>query len=259
MTSVMPMRDRPADIWHELPERHNIRTLDVVCTHCGARNFSCERSHERLNHFSTYCNNDQIAVTGNCVFGQSLELLIRLLIDDSQVARYFRKEIRRYNTLAFVAFSTDLNSQMKSIGSPNADPMLYPLFFPYGENRWHYNLLQEGNRRKAVCVRNTIREFVCYRLTIWYTGSNSQGYEGNVFSLLHAGGFLLQQYVCDQYVRMEANNLWYTRDNQKMLFAEAYQGLVDHINRQLHVDEINSVGRRMILPSSFVSGPRYMK
>ncbi|XP_025192330.1 uncharacterized protein LOC112592482, partial [Melanaphis sacchari] len=58
---------------------------------------------------------------------------------------------------------------------------------------------------------------------------------------------------------MEANNLRYTRLNQKALFAEAYQGLVDHINQQHHVDEINPVGRRMILPSTFVGGPRYMK
>ncbi|XP_025194316.1 uncharacterized protein LOC112593940 [Melanaphis sacchari] len=58
---------------------------------------------------------------------------------------------------------------------------------------------------------------------------------------------------------MEANNLRYTRVNQKALFAEAYQGLVDHINQQLHVDEINPVGRRMILPSTFVGGPRYTK
>ncbi|XP_025190419.1 uncharacterized protein LOC112591015 [Melanaphis sacchari] len=58
---------------------------------------------------------------------------------------------------------------------------------------------------------------------------------------------------------MEANNLRYTRDNHRMLFAEAYQGLVDHINQQLHVDEIDPVGRRMILPSTFVGGPRHMK
>ncbi|KAF0688715.1 Uncharacterized protein FWK35_00039352, partial [Aphis craccivora] len=155
----------------------------------------------------------------------------------------------------------DPNHRMQSIsvGSPHADPMLYPLFFPYGETGWHYNLLQEGNRRNTVRVRNTIREFVCYRLAIRYTGINSNGHADHVFSLLHAGGFLLQQYVCDQYVRMEANNLRYTRDNQRALFADAYQGLVDHINQQLHVDEIDSVGRRMILPSTFVGGPRYMK
>ncbi|KAF0752169.1 Uncharacterized protein FWK35_00030392 [Aphis craccivora] len=52
--------------------------------------------------------------------------------------------------------------QCISAGSFHADTMLYPLFFPYGEICWHYNLLQEVNRRNAVRIRNTIREVVCY-------------------------------------------------------------------------------------------------
>lgn len=105
----MPIRDRPAGIHHELPECHNIGQLDAICTHCGARHFSCERTL-RNHHFTTCCNNGQMAVTGERVLGQPPELLIRLLVDDSQVAKHFRKEIRRYNnTLAFAAFSTDLN------------------------------------------------------------------------------------------------------------------------------------------------------
>ncbi|KAF0723711.1 Uncharacterized protein FWK35_00031617 [Aphis craccivora] len=77
--------------------------------HCGARHFSCERAI-RKTHFSTCCNNGQMTVTDDHVLGQPPELLIRLLIDDSQVSRHFRKEIRRYNnTLAFAVFSTDLN------------------------------------------------------------------------------------------------------------------------------------------------------
>lgn len=106
----MPTRNRLAGIKHKLPERHNIGTLDIIFTHYGARHFSCERSHGKLNHFSTCCNNGQMAITGNRVLGQPPELLIRLLIDDSQVARHFQKEIHRYNnTLAFTAFSTNLN------------------------------------------------------------------------------------------------------------------------------------------------------
>ncbi|XP_008184146.1 uncharacterized protein LOC103309715 [Acyrthosiphon pisum] len=155
----------------------------------------------------------------------------------------------------------DPNHRMQSIsaGSPHADPMLYPLLFPHGETGWHYNLQQEGVRRNAVRVRNSPKEFASFRLAIRYTGTNSNGNEGHTFSLLHAAGFLFQQYICDQYVRMEANNLRYIRDNQKALFADAYQSLLDHINQQFHLDEINPVGRRTILPSTFLGGPRYMK
>ncbi|XP_025192083.1 uncharacterized protein LOC112592287, partial [Melanaphis sacchari] len=104
----VPVRDRPAGVRHQLPEQHDIGPLDAACAHCYGRHFRCEKIGN--THFSTCCNNGQMAITGDRVLGQPPELLIRLLIDDSQVARHFRKEIRRYNnTLAFAAFSTDLN------------------------------------------------------------------------------------------------------------------------------------------------------
>lgn len=142
-------------------------------------------------------------------------------------------------------------------GSSNADPMLYPLFFPRGELGWHNNLQQEGIRRNRVRTRNSIREFTCFCLGIRYHNNNDTIHDN--MSLLHSGGLLLQQYMCDQYVRMEANNLQYIKSHQANLFAESYQGLVDHINQQLQVDVPVAVGRRMILPSSFTGGPLYMK
>lgn len=148
--------------------------------------------------------------------------------------------------------------QNLSYGSQHADPMLYPLLFPHGELGWHFELRQDdGGRQNAVRTRNTIREFVCYRLAIRYEGNNDHRHQK--FSLIHRAGFLFQQYVCDQYVRMETNNLRFIERNQGALFAEAYQGLVDHINQQLHIEEPAPVGRRTILPSTFTGGPRYMK
>ncbi|XP_022182211.1 uncharacterized protein LOC111042028 [Myzus persicae] len=52
---------------------------------------------------------------------------------------------------------------------------------------------------------------------------------------------------------------WKRTIYQKALFADAYQGLLDHINQQLRLDEIDPVGSRTILPSTFLGGPRYMK
>ncbi|XP_008190127.1 uncharacterized protein LOC103311980 [Acyrthosiphon pisum] len=143
-------------------------------------------------------------------------------------------------------------------GSSNADPMLYPLLFPRGELGWHQRLLQEGPRRTPVRNRNSIREYTCYRLAIRYIGNNDTIHV--TMSLLHNGRFLFQQFVGDHYLRMEANNLQYIRWHQAELFAESYQGLVDHINQQLQLDApVAGVGRRMILPSSFTGGPRFMK
>ncbi|XP_060880275.1 uncharacterized protein LOC132952126 [Metopolophium dirhodum] len=54
-----------------------------------------------------------------------------------------------------------------------------------------------------------------------------------------------------------------TLDGIKLSFSpnrQSYQGLVDHINQQLQIDApMAGVGRRMILPSSFTGGPRFMK
>jgi len=102
------MIDRPAGVRHELPESQNIGVLNAVCRHCGARHFACERAS--LGHFFTCCNNGRMTVTGNRVLFPAPERLMSLLVDDSQESSHFRTEIRRYNnTLAFAAFSSDLN------------------------------------------------------------------------------------------------------------------------------------------------------
>ncbi|XP_057740018.1 uncharacterized protein LOC130957156 [Arachis stenosperma] len=64
-------------------------------------------------------------------------------------------------------------------------------------------------------------------------------------------GRLLQQYVVDNYVKIETGKLRWVRTRQKKLRAELYQGLQD----ALHTGETNAenVGRkRTILPSSFI-------
>lgn len=168
---------------------------------------------------------------------------------------------REINLVIYDRNPIDPQHRMQTISanSCHADPMLYPVFFPYGEAGWHNNMMQEGNRVNAVRVRNTIREYGCYRMAIRYDGNNDL--HNARFSLIHRGGFLLQQYVCDLYVRMESNNLNYIRQNQGTLRAEVYQGLVDYVNQQLHLDAPDpmAIGRRVILPSTFVGSPRYMK
>lgn len=77
----------------------------------------------------------------------------------------------------------------------------------------------------------------------------------NQESLIHYGGRLFQQYVVDQYAKIENQRLTYLRLNQKKLRAELYQGLVDAVNPN---GELRHIGRRVVLPSSFAGGPRNM-
>ena len=100
-----------AGVQHPLPDRHYIRPLNQVCRHCEVRHFNCERTSR--GHFTLCCNNNQMVIAeGPRRLQEAPELLQSLLVDDSQIATQYRRDIRRYNnTLAFAAFSTDLNQR----------------------------------------------------------------------------------------------------------------------------------------------------
>ncbi|XP_072087869.1 uncharacterized protein [Arachis hypogaea] len=120
------------------------------------------------------------------------------------------------------------------------DPLQYPLLFPFGTHGWDINTrTQRGN--KVSC-----RTYYSYMLQI----------RPNDHSTVLQAGRLLQQYVVDNYVKMETGKLRWVRQRQKELRAELYQGLQD----ALHTGENNAenVGRRTILPSSFVGSRRDM-
>ena len=55
-------------------------------------------------------------------------------------------------------------------------------------------------------------------------------------------------------MKIEQNRLNYLKHNQKTLRTDLYNGVVD----AMHTGDSTSVGRRIILPSSFAGGPRQM-
>ena len=67
---------------------------------------------------------------------------------------------------------------------------------------------------------------------------------------------LLQQYIVDQYIKIEGNKLKFIRHNQAKLRVELYKGLVDAYNKR--DTSLGDTCRLVILPSSFSGGPRYM-
>ncbi|KAI5406569.1 uncharacterized protein LOC127079922 [Lathyrus oleraceus] len=75
-------------------------------------------------------------------------------------------------------------------------------------------------------------------------------------SMLLNAGRLLQQYVVDNYVKIESGRLRWIKEHQSDIRSELYQGLHD----ALHVGETNAenIGKRTILPSSFIGGRRDM-
>ena len=67
---------------------------------------------------------------------------------------------------------------------------------------------------------------------------------------------LSQQYLVDQFCKIELNRLNYIQTNQRKLRAEVYNGFVDATKAD--DQEVKKIGKKVILPSTFVSGDRYM-
>ena len=118
------------------------------------------------------------------------------------------------------------------------DPMQYPLLFPRGDYGWHPGILQNVSHKEV-----TVRQYYSYKLYFRKPSS----------TLLFYGGRLFQQYVVDNYVKIESTRLNYLRYNQDKIRKELYQGLQD----SFHSGIVNTsdVGRRIILPSTFIGGP----
>ena len=91
-------------------------------------------------------------------------------------------------------------------------------------------------------------EWYKYRLMI--RGNN----DGND---LHRFGRLFQQFIVDMYAKMETNRLSYIRLNQNRLRRDLYHNVADAVN--LDDNNMASIGRRVILPSSFIGSPRHIQ
>jgi len=70
------------------------------------------------------------------------------------------------------------------------------------------------------------------------------------------GKCLYQEWVVDQYSKVESQRLFYIRNNQGPLCATIYGGVADAIAN--NDANINNLGRLIILPSSFIGGHRHM-
>lgn len=91
-----------------------------------------------------------------------------------------------------------------------------------------------------------MREFFAYRI---------QEREHEHGTLLYSKR-LFQQFLVHSYSMIESSRLTYIRTHQKELRAEMYKGLSEAILRG--ESDPSTTGRRIILPSSFTGGARYM-
>jgi len=67
---------------------------------------------------------------------------------------------------------------------------------------------------------------------------------------------LFQQFLVDAYSMIESWRLKWYRDHQKEVRADMYRGLAEAVLRG--ETSTSSTGKRIVLPSKFVGGARYM-
>ncbi|CAH9094355.1 unnamed protein product [Cuscuta europaea] len=132
--------------------------------------------------------------------------------------------------------------------NPSFLALQYPLLFPYGEDGFREDIPLCGKNSDQSRGRQnmSIREFIAYRLHERET----------YFSVLLRAKRSFQQFFVDAYTLIESSRLKYIRNHQKQLRCEMYKGLADALLRgDTHPA---THGKRIILPSSFTGGARYM-
>ena len=125
------------------------------------------------------------------------------------------------------------------------DPTAYALILPHGDDGFSIPppLKEDGKHQLS------INDFYIYHLMI----------RSNSFNALHRCGRLYQEYLCDQYSKIEGARLKYIRGNQDKLRVEQYAGLQDHVaNLQSGTEDPKRVGQMVVLPATFTGSPRFM-
>ncbi|KAF8077513.1 hypothetical protein N665_1031s0003 [Sinapis alba] len=126
-------------------------------------------------------------------------------------------------------------------------PLQYPLIFPYGEDGFRLGI-QHGftgissNKKTNI----SMREFFAYWIQVREVGSHA----------LLLSSRLLQQFLVDAYTMIERHRLRYIQKNQSNLRTLKFRKFVAAANDG-HSD-VAIEGNRIIIPSSFTGGPRYM-
>lgn len=146
-----------------------------------------------------------------------------------------------YTKRDIIVQSISQSLQRVSELSESYDPMQYPLLFPRGDYGWHPEVLRYMSQKQV-----TARQYYAYKLHFREPSE----------TLIFLGGRLFQQYVVDNYIKIESARLNYLRFKQDKIRSELYQGLQDSF--QAGINNLSQIGRRVILPSSFIGGPRDM-
>ncbi|KAJ9553601.1 hypothetical protein OSB04_017646 [Centaurea solstitialis] len=129
---------------------------------------------------------------------------------------------------------------------PSYMSLQFPLLFIYGQPGFHTDLKLTSADGRGKARRVTMLAYYAYQLH----------HRHDEYNLIFRGGRLFQQYVVGVFCCIEQNRLDFIRKNQNDIRGDYLSGLYDALSRgERHGHEI---GGRIILPTSFTGGPRYM-
>lgn len=140
--------------------------------------------------------------------------------------------------------------QYISDGNPAYTCLHYILLYPWGDLGWHYDLQLRVHQPGDRGVPKRLSQISHYA----YEMHPRQ----DKFSLLLRAGRLFQQWLVDMWASAEQNRLNYLVYHQDDIRASLYGGLEDALGAADFID-LNDIGRRVVLPSSFTGGPRYLQ
>jgi hypothetical protein len=132
----------------------------------------------------------------------------------------------------------DHSRTIRTISSLNTSyiPLHYVLMYPFGEDGWSPDMLSTCAPFNKISMRGYCAYMIMVRDDYY----------------IHHYDRLFQQFVVDNYVRIEAERLRFFALNQDQLRTELYNGIGDNADPR-------QVGQSTILPSSFHGGPRFMR
>ena len=143
--------------------------------------------------------------------------------------------------------------------SPHFYPLCYPLLHIHGEAGWHINLKSDTPSvvKKLKETKVTIMDYSQFILqvrdSIFRKGTKDGTRPKLEKDILLCANGLTQQFVCDLYLAIENNNLFWVRSHQKEIKAELYCDLMEAKHRY----EFSLAGRYIVLPHTHVGSPRF--
>lgn len=125
----------------------------------------------------------------------------------------------------------------------------YPLLFPHGEDGYRINIKHRIENSSEDRRKSTVSQREYYSFRTQY-----RAHEGHTLLL---GGHLFLQFVVDAWCSVERGRLQWVRTHQSIIRSDLYNNIVDSLRRGDVV--ATDVGKRVVLPSSFTGGYRYMQ